>query len=249
MLQLRFTNYGLAKLNNVLVEPNTFFDIKSIKGNWYGAELDDKTLMDSITLPMPVLDGYVNSAQYNPDPKSITIQAIFPKDLPIVNMNGVGLFDSSDKMVAYAIHPVYVRYSGTVLRYLFWISMFNQNNEMLNDDKVQIVLPDNQVVHHTYSFVAGTQWLVKHHLDTPFVNFNVFDSDYKLISPERYEAIMNTGYIYLDFKGAIQSGFVSVIGEGFSFSIKGDSIDRVAFPDATFSVNSDIPWIVGTLLD
>lgn len=249
MLQLQLTEYGIDKMNTVLVEPNLYFDIQSLKANYYTTPMVTKELVKATDLGFSSLDGYVTSVTYNSNSKSIMIQAIFPADLPISKLNGVGLFDSAGKMIGFASHGQIVDYTGGTMRYFFWISLLNQNNELLDINKVQLVLPNNQVVHHTYQFDAGTNWMVRHHLQTPIVNFTIYNADYTQINPNDYIATANVGYLAFDFKGEVKAGFVSIIGEGLSMSMRGESINIIENKDDVFKVNSDIPWIVGALLN
>jgi len=164
-------------------------------------------------------------------------------------LNGVALYDASDMMIGFASHGQVVDYTGGALRYFFWISLLNQNNELLDISKVQLVLPDNKVVHHTYQFDLGSHWMVRHHLQTPIVNFTIYNADYTQMDPSEYIATANVGYLAFDFKGLTKAGFVSVIGEGLSMSMRGESINIIENNDDVFKVNSDIPWIIGALLN
>lgn len=249
MLQLQLTEYGINKMNTVLVEPNLYFDIQSLKANQYTIPMNEKKLRTQTKLELSNLDGYVTSVTYNDTSRSIMIQGIFPAGLPETKLNGVALYDASDNMVGFATHGRVVEYTGGTLRYFFWLSLLNQNNQLLDINKVQLVLPENKVVHQTYQFDQGSNWMLRHHLQTPIVTFTVYNSDYTQMDQNEYICTANVGYLAFDFKGSTKAGYVSVIGEGFSMSMRGESINIIENKDDVFKVNSDIPWIIGSLLN
>ena len=69
------------------------------------------------------------------------------------------------------------------------------------------------------------------------------------MNPNEYTATVYVGFILISFKGNLKAGYVSVIGEGYSMSVRGESINKVEKSTEYFKVNTDIPWIVGTLLN
>jgi len=74
MLQLQLTEYGINKMNTVLVEPNLYFDVQSLKANYYTIPMDSKVLKTATKIELSTLDGFVTSVTYNDTSKSIMIQ-------------------------------------------------------------------------------------------------------------------------------------------------------------------------------
>jgi len=251
MLKATLTHYGLNKINETMSSPGFYLNLKKIECNHASAELpiEDQSLTK---LPLGSIEGYINDIRYDPAVKGVVVQGVIPKGLPEVQINGVGVYDNKDMLVAYVRQTVPTTYMpNSTIRYFFWFPVINVPPNW-TADKFNIVLPESQIVNQTYSFIESNTWIIKHKLFTPFVQFKLYDTAGQMIKESEYIATVARGELIISFNdGAIKEGFATIMAEGSAMSYAQGTGFNPSDPEPIYDaigLNNNIPWTVGLLV-
>ena len=250
MLSLELTSYGIDKINNSIIDSSYFLDIAKIKGNYWLSEVSRDSLKNAVDLPTPLIEGYVNTVNYDRINNAIAIQGILFPEQSFCELNAIGLFDNDDNMVAFILHRAPIKYEGQLIRYFCWMPILSQNGSSFDPDNLRIVLPKNQVVHQTYTFEEGSVWMVRHHLQTPLVNFTLYDRLNQYIPDSEYDAFANPGNLSIIFKnGKSKAGYCSIIAEGFAMSHQGKTLSKYDPNNVEYIVDDPTTWAASMIID
>lgn len=250
MLRMELTDYGIRKVNESIIDSSKYLDVSKIKGNNYLSEFTVAEMRKMEDLPYPILHGQVISMNYDHNNKAIGIQAIIEPGQGFAEINAIGFFDSHNKMIGFIIHRSFIKYDNQLLRYFTWFPILSQDGAAFNTDNIRIILPKNQVVHQTYTFKDGNTWIIRHYLQTPLVNFTLYDRLNQYIPDSDYEAFANPGKLIIHFKNGVEkAGYCSIIAEGFTFSHTGEQLTELDPNKVNYMLTKPGTWIGSMLIE